>query len=64
MTLLQSTLRTYLGAHGLEWEAYLGGGILGKAITDALKQRLAAGEKPVVWNPGKALKRFAFLNMC
>jgi hypothetical protein len=46
VSLIHSMLRTYFGDNGVDWGAYLLGGLLGKTITEALKQRLAAGEKP------------------
>jgi hypothetical protein len=45
-------LRQYAGAHGLDWGAFLGGGILGKIIGETIKSRLAKGER--FYEPGWA----------
>lgn len=44
VTLLHSVMRLTLGAHGVDWQAYIGGGVVGKIITEALQQRLEGGE--------------------
>jgi hypothetical protein len=49
--LIHAVLRQYAGAHGLDWEPFLGGGIIGKIIGEAIKTRLAKGQK--YYEPGE-----------
>jgi hypothetical protein len=44
VSLIHSVMRLTLGAHGVDWQAYIGGGTVGKIITKALHQRLEGGE--------------------
>jgi hypothetical protein len=54
VSLIHSTLRMVFGDHGVDWQSFLRGGLLGKAMTAAEQARLAKGKKPVA-PPGKAL---------
>lgn len=46
LTLLHSVMRIVFGAHGVDWEAFLPGGMFGKIISKSLQKRCDAKEKP------------------